>query len=78
MEAQARGFAHGHGKVHSIPNGTRDLLQCLDDVVQEIEALQAPSHVVGFAITKKVTGVVFVLRFQPERGNVKAPLQETV
>ena len=41
MEAQARGFAHGHGKVHSIPDGTRDLLQCLDDVVQEIEALEA-------------------------------------
>ena len=41
MEAQTRGFAHGHGKVHSIPGGTRDLLQCLDDVVQEIEALEA-------------------------------------
>ena len=41
MEAQARGFAHGHGKGHSIPDGTRDLLQCLDGVVQEIEDLQA-------------------------------------
>jgi len=41
MEAQARGFAHGHGKVHSIPDGTRDLLQCVEDVVQQIEALQA-------------------------------------
>ena len=41
IEAQARGFAHGHGKVHSIPDGTRGLLQCLADVTKEIEALQA-------------------------------------
>ena len=31
IEAQARGFAHGHGKVHSIPDGTLGLLRCLPE-----------------------------------------------
>ena len=31
IEAQARGFAHGHGKVHSIPDGTLGLLRCLQE-----------------------------------------------
>ena len=43
LEAQARGFAHGHGKVHSIPDGTTGLLQCLEEVMQEIKALQDAS-----------------------------------
>ncbi len=50
IEAQARGFAHGHGKVHSIPDGTKGLLQCLEDVKREIEMLQHSSggaHPVG-------------------------------
>ena len=34
LEAQARGFAHGHGKVHSIPDGTAGLIQCLEEVKQ--------------------------------------------
>ena len=29
IEAQMRGFAYGHGKVHSIPDGVLGLLQCL-------------------------------------------------
>ena len=59
MEAQARGFAHGHGKVHSIPDGTHDLRQCLDDVVQEIKALEAagggshPAEDIAEAIVKR-------------------------
>ena len=43
IEAQARGFAHGHGKCHSIPDGTRDLLKCLKKVALEIQALQNAS-----------------------------------
>ena len=43
LEAQARGYAHGHGKVHSISDGTTGLLQCLDEVKHEIEALQRAS-----------------------------------
>jgi hypothetical protein len=38
VESQARGFAHGHGKVHSIPENTDTLLKCLHEVVEEIEA----------------------------------------
>ncbi|MCH1597093.1 MAG: hypothetical protein L7S71_02540, partial [Pseudomonadales bacterium] len=36
IEAQARGFAHGHGKVHSIPDATEGLFQCLEDAMPEI------------------------------------------
>ena len=60
MEAQARGFAHGHGKVHSIPDGTHDLRQCLDDVVQEIKELQAagggshPAEDIAEGIVKRI------------------------
>ena len=43
IEAQQRGFAHGHGKVHSIPDGTRGLMQCLEDVLGEINALRETS-----------------------------------
>ena len=43
IEAQARGFAHGHGKVHSIPDGTLGLLKCLEDVLKEIQAIQEAS-----------------------------------
>ena len=43
LEAQARGFAHGHGKVHIIPDGTTGLLQCLGEVLQEIKAFQDAS-----------------------------------
>ena len=43
IESQARGFAHGHGKVHSIPNGVQGLVQCLEDVKKEIQALEKNS-----------------------------------
>ena len=43
IESQARGFAHGHGKVHSIPDGTLGLLKCLEDVIEEIKAIQEAS-----------------------------------
>jgi hypothetical protein len=39
IEAQMRGFAHGHGKVHSIPDGVLGLLQCLKDVVEQINTI---------------------------------------
>ena len=40
IESQARGFAHGHGKVHSIPDGTLGLFKCLEDVIKEVNAIQ--------------------------------------
>ena len=43
IEAQARGFAHGHGKIHSVPDGIQGLLGSLESVVREIEALEAVS-----------------------------------
>ena len=43
IESQARGFAHGHGKVHSIPDGTLGLLRCLQEVIEEIKAIEAAS-----------------------------------
>ena len=43
LEAQARGFAHGHGKTHSVPNGTKELYDSLDNVVQEINKLKKRS-----------------------------------
>ena len=36
LEAQARGFCHGHGKVHSIPSSMRGLYVSLENVVREI------------------------------------------
>ena len=39
IEAQARGFAHGHGKVHSIPDGVTGLKQCLEKVTAQITKL---------------------------------------
>ena len=44
IESQARGFAHGHGKCHSIPDGTRDLLKSLENVIQEIHALECATQ----------------------------------
>ena len=41
IESQARGFAHGHGKVHSIPDGTLGLLRCLEEVIEEIKSIEA-------------------------------------
>ena len=35
IEAQARGFAHGHGKVHSVPDGIQGLEDSLEGVVRE-------------------------------------------
>ena len=43
IESQARGFAHGHGKVHSIPDGTLGLLRCLENVIKEINAIEEAS-----------------------------------
>ena len=40
IESQARGFSHGHGKVHSIPDNARGLLQCLEEVIGEIKKIQ--------------------------------------
>ncbi len=40
IEAQARGFAHGHGKVHSSPDGLESLEKCLENIVWEILALE--------------------------------------
>ena len=38
-----RGFAHGHGKVHSVPESTKELYDSLDTVVREIAKLQGVS-----------------------------------
>ena len=43
IESQARGFAHGHGKVHSIPDGTLGLLRRLQEVIDEIKTIEAAS-----------------------------------
>ena len=40
IESQARGFSHGHGKMHSIPDNARGLLQCLQEVIEEIKKIQ--------------------------------------
>ena len=40
IEAQARGFAHGHRKVHSSPDGLESLEKCLENIVREIQALE--------------------------------------
>jgi hypothetical protein len=37
------GVAHGHDKVHSMPNGTRGLLQCLKEVFRQIKAIRETS-----------------------------------
>ena len=41
IEAQARGFSHGHGKTHSIPDATQDLLRVLEETIAEIETIEA-------------------------------------
>ena len=42
-ESQQRGFAHGHGKVHSIPNGSKELYDSLENVVREVAKLKEAS-----------------------------------
>ena len=36
--SQARGFAHGHGKTHSVPEDTRAQVKCLEEVHREIKS----------------------------------------
>ena len=43
IEAQQRGFAHGHGKVHGVPDGSKELHDSLDSVVREIAKLKEAS-----------------------------------
>jgi len=43
IESQQRGFAHGHGKVHSVPDGSKELHDSLDNVVREIAKLKEAS-----------------------------------
>ena len=43
IESQLRGFAHGHGKVHSVPDGSKELHDSLDNVVREIAKLKEAS-----------------------------------
>ena len=40
IEAQQRGFAHGHGKIHSVPDGSNELHDSLDNVAREVAKLQ--------------------------------------
>ena len=59
--SQARGFAHGRGKIHSIPDNSLGLLRCLEEVIEEIKAIEAASDgqhpaeelAEGIAIRKK-------------------------
>ena len=39
IESQARGFAHGHGKVHSVPGATEGLIRCLQNTMRRVVAL---------------------------------------
>ncbi len=53
IEAQARGFAHGHGKIHSVPDGIQGLIGSLESVVREIKALEdanGGAHPAGEAV----------------------------
>ena len=43
IEAQLRGFAHGHGKIHSVPDASKGLHDSLDSVVREIAKLKEAS-----------------------------------
>ena len=43
IEAQLRGFAHGHGRVYSVPDGSKELHDSLDNVVREIAKLKEAS-----------------------------------
>ena len=54
IEAQARGFAHGHGKIHSIPDGVTGLRQCLEKVTAEITShgLHPTDELVERMVTK--------------------------
>ena len=40
IEAQQRGFAHGHGKTHSVPDGMGGLEACLRETCMEISRLE--------------------------------------
>ena len=65
IEAQARGFAHGHGKVHSIPDGVTGLMQCLEKVTAEITKLQKSSsglHPTDEIVESIVNNRTFLLR----------------
>ena len=62
IESQQRGFAHGHGKVHSIPDGTQGLLRCLEDVLKEINAIQEASG--GAHPAEEVVDVIVANRIQ--------------
>lgn len=39
IESQARGFAHGHGMVHSVPAATEGLTRCLQNTMRRYVAL---------------------------------------
>ena len=43
LEAQARGFAHGHGKIHSLTGCVQGMMDTMDNVVREIEKLKRKS-----------------------------------
>ena len=43
IEAQARGFSHGHGKTHSVPDGLTALETCLREVLAEIANVELRS-----------------------------------
>ena len=43
IEAQQRGFAHGHGKIHSVPDASKGLHDSLASVVREIAKLKEAS-----------------------------------
>ena len=43
IESQLRGFAHGHGKVHSVLSGNKELHDSFDNVVREIAKLEEAS-----------------------------------
>ena len=43
IESQLRGFAHGHGKVHSVLDGNKELHDSFDNVVREIAKLEEAS-----------------------------------
>ena len=66
IESQARGFAHGHGKIHSIPDGAYCLLRCLEAVVAEINEMEPPAsggqHPTEQAVMEPAAGVQRALR----------------
>ena len=40
IESQLHGFAHGHGKVHSVPDGNKELHDSLANVVRNVAKLK--------------------------------------